>query len=325
MPRGVPRLGFRMTEKRKREMGITVENKAIHMPVLNKARVPGYDNNSIKKLLAKSAMTKPAVNDVPAVSEETDEEIDAKLKERFEILETMVQSAIEGDVRALIVSGPAGLGKSYTVEKKLLDWDPNEVNCTINKGYVKATGLYKQLFNHKEKGQVLVFDDADTIFFDDTSLNFLKAVCDTNDRRRVSYLAEGSLIDEETAQRLPKKFEFNGTIIFITNYDFDAMIARGHKLAPHLQALMSRSHYIDLAMRTKRDYFIRIKQVIEQGLLRDKGLTTDEENDVVKFIENNMERMRELSLRMALKIGAIRKSSPHKWQSVARVTCCRNV
>ena len=212
------------------------------------------------------------------------------------------------------------LGKSYTIEKRLADWDPSEHNHTIVKGYVRATGLVKLLYQYRNEGQVIVFDDADSIFFDDISLNLLKAVCDTTERRRVSWLSEGKLFDDDTATLLPRNFDFNGAIIFISNYDFDAMIERGHKLAPHLEALVSRSHYIDLAMKTRRDYLVRIRQVIRQGLLGDLSLA--ERSDVILFIEQNAEKLRELSLRMAIKLGALRKQSKD-WQKMAKITCCR--
>lgn len=251
---------------------------------------------------------------------ETEEQIDARIAERFEILDVLAEACIVGNSRALIVSGPAGLGKSYTVEKALQNWDPNEINHTIVKGYVRATGLVKLLYQYREHGQVVVFDDADSIFFDDVSLNLLKAVCDTTERRRVSWLSEGKLVDEETADLIPRSFDFNGSVIFISNYDFDAMIDRGHKLAPHLQALVSRAHYVDLAMKTRRDYLVRIRQVIRQGLLND--LSFEARSDVITFIEQNHEKLRELSLRMALKLGALRKQGKD-WQRVAKITCCR--
>lgn len=251
---------------------------------------------------------------------ETDAEIDKRISDRFEILDILTEACIVGNSRALIVSGPAGLGKSYTVEKALAKWDPNEINHTIIKGYVRATGLVKLLYNYREHGQVIVFDDADAIFFDDVSLNLLKAVCDTTERRRVSWLSEGKLIDDETAVLIPRSFDFNGTIIFITNYDFDAMIDRGHKLAPHLQAMVSRSHYIDLAMKSRRDYLVRIRQVIKQGLLAD--LTVDARADVISFIEKHSDKLRELSLRIALKLGSLRKQGGD-WERIALVTCCR--
>ena len=252
---------------------------------------------------------------------ETEDQIEARLAERFEILDVLTEACTVGNARALIVSGPAGLGKSFTVERRLADWDPNEVNHTVIKGYVRATGLVKTLYRYREAGQVIVFDDADAIFFDDVSLNLLKAVCDTTERRRVSWLSEGSLIDEESAERLPRSFDFDGTIIFITNYDMDAMIDRGHKLAPHLQALVSRAHYIDLAMKSRRDYLVRIRQVIKQGLLN--GLTPAQREDVVEFIEQNHESLRELSLRMAIKLGSLRRDGADRWERLARITCCK--
>ena len=294
MPRGVPKNGVRMT--RNRRLAEASKNRAA---------------------IARHILVEAA----PAV-QETDAEIAEKLNDRFSILEMMTKAAVNGDARALIVSGPAGLGKSFTVEQELTEWDPNENNHTIIKGFVRATGLYKTLYNYREAGQVIVFDDADSVFYDDVALNLLKAVCDTNEKRRVSWLTEGVMVDEESGERVPRGFEFNGTIVFITNLDFDAMIDKGHKLAPHLQALMSRAHYIDLAMKTRRDYVVRIKQVLEKGLLKKSGLTESQERDVVEFIEANTDRLRELSLRMALKIGAIRKIG-ETWQKVARVTCCK--
>lgn len=285
MPRGVPKNGVRMTKKRRASIAV---QSIVQAPVVH----------------------------------ETDAEIAEKLNDRFSILEMMTKAAVNGEARAVIVSGPAGLGKSYTVEQELADWDPNANNHTIIKGFVRATGLYKTLYNFREAGQVIVFDDSDSIFFDDVALNLLKAVCDTTEKRRVSWLTEGVMIDEDSGERVPRSFEFNGTILFITNYDFDAMIDKGHKLAPHLQALMSRAHYIDLAMKTKRDYVVRIKQVLEQGLLKKSGLTPAQERDVVDFIEKNTDKLRELSLRMALKLGSIRKIGD-TWMKVARVTCCK--
>jgi hypothetical protein len=253
---------------------------------------------------------------------ETDKQIEEKLEERFTILEILTHSALNGECRSLIVSGPPGLGKSYTVEQALKMYDPNGIRHSIIKGYVKPTGLLRTLYKHREAGEVIVFDDADTVFFDDTSLNMLKTVCDTTEKRIVSYMAETNMVDEDSATKIPRQFEFEGTIIFITNYDFDAMIQRGHKLAPHFAALISRSHYVDLAMKSDRDYMIRIKQVVRQGLLN--GLTDIQKSDVMGFIEANAHQMRELSLRMVLKVASIRKMDMPAWEALAKITCCKN-
>jgi hypothetical protein len=256
-------------------------------------------------------------------TQETDAEIEVKLSERFGILKLLAKAAAEGQAKALIISGPAGLSKSYTVEKVLEEWDPSETRYRIVKGFVKATGLYKTLFQNKEEGQVLVFDDADSIFFDDTSLNFLKAALDSTERRRISYLSEYKIVDEETATVIPSTFEYNGTCIFISNFDFIKMIDKGHKLSPHLQALMSRAHYVDLMMKTRRDYFIRIKQVVNEGMLKVQGLSNKEGEEVMNFIEKNIPHLNELSLRTAIKVAGLKKMSSDRWEQIARVTLCK--
>lgn len=281
MPRGVPKSGFRKTSK---NIAATIKT-------------------------------------VPVVQHETDAEIDFRIRDRFEVLDALTEAALMGDARSVIISGPAGLGKSYGVEKMLRSWDEEGLNHTFVKGFVRPTGLYKLLYEHREAGQVLVFDDADSVFFDDVSLNLLKAVCDTTDVRTVSWLAETKM-ETDDGEKLPRHFMFEGTIIFITNLDFDDMIARGHKLAPHVQALVSRSHYIDLAMKTKRDYLIRIKQVVEGGMLKERGLTAALEKEVMTFIHEKQDVLRELSLRVVVKVANLASSSKN-WKKLASVTCCR--
>ena len=257
------------------------------------------------------------------VNLESDDQDDARIAERFEVLDIMSNAIINGDSRAMVVSGPAGLGKSFTVEKALENFDPTGEAYTIVKGYARATGLLKLLWRFRHSNNVIVFDDADSIFFDDVSLNMIKAVCDTTERRVVSYLSEAKIIDDETAELIPHQFQFNGSIIFITNYDFDEMIDRGHRLAPHFQALLSRAHYIDLTMKTRRDYMIRIRQVVKQGLLSSSGLNWAEQSQVLGFVEQNQDNLRELSLRIVIKVASIMKSTPNNWRKIAKITCCK--
>jgi hypothetical protein len=270
----------------------------------------------------KPAPVVPVKNPSSVNGRETDEQIEQKIGARFKVLERLVDACINGSARSLIVSGPAGLGKSYTVEQKVKVWDPNGINHTIVKGNIRATGLFKLLWEYREAGKVLIFDDADAMWFDEISLGLLKAVCDTTERRRVAWLTEAKFFDDE-GNLLPKKFDFEGSIIFITNHDFDAMIGRGHKLKPHFEALISRSHYIDLALKKQRDFLVRIRQVICQGLLG--KMPGDQQAEVYEFIDKNAYRLRELSLRMAIKVASIRKDlSDPEWEETAIVTCCRN-
>ena len=287
MPRGVPKSGFRMTRKR----------QAINF----------------------------ATQTVKSVRVETVAEIESKLADRFEALEIMAEATGKGINRSLIVSGPAGLGKSFTVEAKLAELEQKGHSVTYIKGYVRPLALYKLLYETRHPNSVLVFDDSDSVFYDDVSMNLLKGACDSTERRVLHWLSKSIEKEEdEEGESIPEKFEFQGSIIFITNYDFDSMIKSGNKLAPHFQALVSRSHYLDLAMKTKMDYIVRIRQVVRGGMLRDRGFNAAEQTMILEFIENNMERLRELSLRMVVKISGLYKMDKSNWQKLAKQTCFRN-
>jgi Cdc6-like AAA superfamily ATPase len=287
MPRGVPKSGFRMTRKR----------QAVNF----------------------------ATQAVKPVRTETVAEIESKLADRFEALAIMSEATGKGINRSLIVSGPAGLGKSFTVEAKLTELEQKGHSVTYIKGYVRPLALYKLLYETRHPNSVLVFDDSDSVFYDDVSMNLLKGACDSTERRVLHWLSKSIEKEEdEEGESIPEKFEFQGSIIFITNYDFDAMIESGNKLAPHFQALVSRSHYLDLAMKTKMDYIVRIRQVVRGGMLRDRGFNAAEQTMILEFIENNMERLRELSLRMVVKISGLYKMDKSNWQKLAKQTCFRN-
>lgn len=287
MPRGVPKSGFRMTRKR----------QAVNF----------------------------ATQAVKPVRVETVAEIESKLADRFEALAIMSEATGKGINRSLIVSGPAGLGKSFTVEAKLAELEQKGHSVTYIKGYVRPLALYKLLYETRHPNSVLVFDDSDSVFYDDVSMNLLKGACDSTERRVLHWLSKSIEKEEdEEGESIPEKFEFQGSIIFITNYDFDAMIESGNKLAPHFQALVSRSHYLDLAMKTKMDYIVRIRQVVRGGMLRDRGFNAAEQTMILEFIENNMERLRELSLRMVVKISGLYKMDKSNWQKLAKQTCFRN-
>ena len=246
---------------------------------------------------------------------ESDIEIWNKLDKRFRVLDTLTNHVINGSARSLIVYGPAGLGKSYTVEAALESWGGN---YEIIKGGATKIGLLRTLYKYRSRDSVVVFDDCDSILLDLECISLLKAACDTTERRRISYMTNDKITADDELGTIPGTWEFEGRIIFITNTDF---ANAPPKLAPHCEAMISRSHYIDLQMKSSRDYIIRIKQVVAAGLFTSLGLTKEMIVDVMKYIDDNERVLRELSLRMAIKLGALRKDSADDWKEIADVTC----
>jgi hypothetical protein len=119
----------------------------------------------------------------------------------------------------------------------------------------------------------------------------------------------------------PSSFEFKGGAIFITNIKFENV--KSKKLRDHLEALESRCHYLDLTIDTEREKVLRIKQIVEDGMLDKYDMPDEHKAQVLEFIETNKKKLRELSLRMVLKIADLRVSFPDRWQSIAGMTCMR--
>ena len=259
------------------------------------------------------------------VARETDEQIYERLGERFAILTEMTRAVRTGDVRAMIVSGPPGVGKSFGVEAVLAKdglFDTlaeRKPKFEVVKGAMSSIGLYSKLYEFSEKGNVVVFDDCDSILMEDLSLNILKGALDSSERRWISWNTDSRLLRSEG---IPDRFEFKGAAIFITNIKFEHV--KSKRLRDHLDALESRCHYIDLQMDTAREKILRIKQVVKDcDMLGRYDFEDCVKDELVKFVEDNQERLRELSLRMVLKLADLRKSFPTSWVAMARTTCMK--
>jgi predicted AAA+ superfamily ATPase len=261
-----------------------------------------------------------------AVKHQTDEDIMDRLRERFDILDDMTRAVKRGDVRAMIVSGPPGVGKSFGVEQVLSKHDvfatvaQNDKlkKYEIVKGAMSAIGLYKKLYEYSDRKSIIVFDDCDSVLLDDIALNILKAALDSSKKRTISWNTDSRSLQ---AEGVPNQFDFNGGAIFITNIKFENV--RSKKLQDHLAALESRCHYLDLTIDTPREKMLRIRQIVADGMLEEYEFTELQQQEIVEFIQTNRMRMRELSLRMVLKVADLRKSMPERWQRVAELSCMR--
>jgi len=166
---------------------------------------------------------------------------------------------------------------------------------------------------------VLVFDDCDSVLMDELSLNILKGALDSSKKRVIAWNTDSRLLRSEG---IPDRFEFKGAAIFITNIKFEHV--RSKKLRDHLDALESRCHYIDLQMDTEREKILRIKQVIKDcGMLDHYEFEDCVKDELVDFIDTNKSQLRELSLRMVLKVADLKKSFPATWKAMAKTTCMR--
>jgi hypothetical protein len=279
MPRGVPKAGFRRTKNQ------------VNGPV---------------------TITKFNTEPAPAV------ESRFSINERFGFVSDMVTMLAIGDQASVIVTGPGGLGKSFTVTQALRQAGLQDVSLTedfevgetisksayrVVRGYSTAKGLYRALYENRNG--VLVFDDTDSILRDPVSLNLLKAALDSYSRRIITYRAD--IRDDD----LPQSFEFKGRVVFISNLSSSQID----------QAILSRSMVVDLSMTTQQKVD-RMRYLIDAPEFMPE-FSRAMKLDALNLIDDVKDRVRELSLRSLIQCTKIRKSNPNgNWKQLAEFALC---
>ena len=287
--------------------------------------VPGFPDRNIKVMVSGADSVETTENSVAAAGpEESDAETIERIRTRFNMLNDMTKAVKKGDVRAMIVSGPPGVGKSHGVEEvleryKTLEQLGARKTHEVIKGAMSPLGLYAALYKMQDAGNVVVFDDCDSIFSDELSLNILKAALDSKKTRRIHWNTDSHKL---RAEGIPDSFSFKASAIFITNLKFDKV--KG-KLREHLEALESRCHYMDLTIDTDREKMLRIRQVIQDGMLNEYKLSDEVKEDIIDFVDANKNRVRELSLRTVLKVADLAVAFPNNWEIYAENTVMRRV
>lgn len=253
-------------------------------------------------------------------TQKTDEEISAEIKETFEILKEMTSAVGGGIVKGLVVSGAAGIGKSYTVEETLR----NELEILGRMrgtkqmwesvhGAMSASVLYEKLYQYRDLSNVLVFDDCDGILYDEDALNILKAALDSKTVRTIHWNTNSYHLEKKD---IPNSFEYKGSIIFITNIDFTQV--RSPRISNHLQAIVSRCHYMSLGINSVREKMIHIRSVVDStDMLSHHGFDDSGKQEVMNYVASNATKLREVSLRSCLKVADLRKAMPDRWRKFA--------
>jgi hypothetical protein len=240
------------------------------------------------------------------------------INERFGFVSDMVTMLANGAQASVVVTGPGGLGKSFTVNQTLTANGFKDVSTLedfavgtviksnkafrVIKGYSTPKGLYRTLYENRDG--VIVFDDCDSVLKDPVSLNLLKGALDSYSRRIISWRAD--IKDED----LPTTFEFKGRIVFISNLASTQID----------QAIITRSMAVDLSM-TRKQKIERMRHLLNSGEFMpefDKAT----KNDAMSLIDKLQDKVKELSLRTLIQVTKIRKSAGSNWSNLAEYTIC---
>ncbi len=212
-------------------------------------------------------------------------------KKMFKNLERLTKMVGRGIQPSLVITGGAGLGKTYLVKKTLTDMGLEEAKQFVHfKGRATAAGLFVTIYENSDK--IIVLDDCDSVFKDVDAVNLLKAALDSYDTRKLSYISTKPLKDTY-GDPVPRHFEFTGKVIFISNISQSKLD----------EAIKSRSFVADISMNTKQ-MFKRIEDLqddIETKIpkeIKEKALT------IMKKLEKQYDGV-EINLRSFIKASRI--------------------
>ena len=244
---------------------------------------------------------------------------DAKfgINTRFGFVEKLVSMVAAGVQPSAVITGEGGLGKTYTVTKTLAaagyqdisdlgEFQVGEVlsrkTFTTVKGYSTAKGLYRTLFENNKA--IIVFDDCDAVLKDPVALNLLKGALDSYGKRIISWNAD--MRDED----LPRSFNFEGRVIFISNMDQNNID----------QAIRSRSMLIDLSMNAdqkidRMEFIAKCDSFMPEYDEKIKA-------DSLALIRELKDEAKEISLRTLISVCKVRASNPKDYREMCEYMLC---
>ena len=297
MTRGVPKRGYRMTNRVKALM-------ANGVPIEQILSNPTMTTSTTMDLVK----TSPVAASLPFFTQPSNEP-EFSINERFGFVEKLVGMVASGVQQSAVITGRGGLGKTYTVSKALsaggytdisgcdtMEIDPEFNAFRVVKGYSSPRGLYRTLYENNNG--IIVFDDCDSVLENPASLNVLKAALDSYDQRIVTWNVEAKGDD------LPTSFEFTGGIIFISNKAQNEID----------QAIRSRSMLVDLTM-TPDEMVERMCYIASQpSFMPEFG--DDEKMDALEFLSENRDKIKDMSLRSLITVTKIRAANTD-WRYLA--------
>ena len=244
----------------------------------------------------------------------------------FDDLSDLVKMVSSGIQKSLLITGMAGIGKTYTVTKEVTDMlGPKGNKWVLIKGKTSPLGLYSALFLNRDK--LILFDDIDSVFANKDTVNMIKAAVDSYDERIISWISpvtvDVSKLDAKSLQKLyddideklstdptnskikyPNQFPFTGKVIFISNINESKMDS----------AIKSRSFVIDITLEAK-DVFNRMESILPD-LLPESSM--NDKQAVLDFLkEKNKDNKKPVDIRTLINGIKCKESGSARWKHLA--------
>jgi hypothetical protein len=254
--------------------------------------------------------------------------------ERFDTVHTMTKSFVSSKysaLKGLLVSGDAGTGKTYWVKKAFIDSKATGRVEYIKGASISAAALYVKLYLNRGKGRVVVLDDCDIIHKSPAEknaiLDMLKGATDVTKGERMISWERASANQLMRENEVPMSFDFQGTIIWITN---DTVEDIAKKVKNHWNAIGSRFNIVPVYLTTQEKLLYTIHLIEECEMLgtncegKEGGYSQAVIDSTIDYIKDNYKTLHEITPRVATKIADIRENYPSKWKTLVANQIVKN-
>jgi hypothetical protein len=248
-----------------------------------------------------------------------------KVVDKFSSIQHVAEIFVKGDSaqRGLLISGDAGTGKSHYVKEAFISTKTTKrVDYQKSKSFT-APALYAKLWENRHKGDVVAFDDCS-----------LESMSSGDFRKWTDFLKGGlelskgpKMIGYEAATKnqlfkdlgVPNEFDFQGSIIWITNTRFDKL---EKKFGDHWDAVKGRFIPIEVFLTKEEKYMYTMYLIEEMDILGKKceakegGYSIKIISETNKYLSDNYSYLKEITPRVAIKVADTMTEYPKMWKQI---------
>lgn len=222
--------------------------------------------------------------------------------DRYQSIQAHTESFIKNPnsaMRALLISGDAGFGKTHYTRLGLASADVSKIDY-IKGSSITAAALYVKLFQSRNEGDVLILDDVDIInkskseFM--TILDLLKGATepDKDPEKRVIAWERANNNALMRDNDVPSSFVFNGSIIWITN---ETIRNIAEKAKSHWGALDSRFNKVEAWLNDQEKLMYTLYLIEDVDMLgkqcyaKEGGYSKDTVEKAAEYLRKNYRYM----------------------------------
>ena len=236
--------------------------------------------------------------------------------------------------KGMIISGDAGTGKSHFVQKAFVDTDStHRVDYNKSKSFTAAS-FYVKLYLNRNAGDVVTLDDCGLEHLTgkdfQTVTDMIKGATEMTKGRRMIGWERASTNKLMEEHNVPSEFDFQGSIIWITNSSFEQL---AKKFGENWEAMQSRFIQVPIRLNEQEKLMYTLYLLEDVGMLegsmcqtKEGGYSKEIVDETVKYIRSNYKYMNNVTARVAAQIADTMEHFPEDWKTlIANQTITSNV